>query len=247
MLVVGYVIFDNRFTQTKDGLASMSRWARLSFSKELGEDIMEKCSNCGGLIDSVDTSDGGSRWIHPPSHTRASCNNPVPGMGLTETIQLYYTHPQQYAVWARKENQYTPNGVGYTGNAILHGLRMQATIHWNNCSNEQCKNCLAIGQDTANRYMQELANGRHDLHPKDDSEVHILAFDIHNVEAHAGRHGRPGIMTCTYVVGPGSGAACYCYELAYQQWLKQPKPEVKTKAELIIVSPDDMYYEPRYE
>lgn len=209
---------------------------------------LEKCFNCGGLIERINIGEGdGQRWTHPSSQTRARCDNPMPGMGLIETIQLYYAHPQQYAVWARPENRYTPNGRGYTDNAILHGLRMQATVHWNNCPNTQCKNCLPVGQDTANRYMEELANGRHDLHPSDDSDVHTLAFDIHNIEANAGKHGRPGVMTCTYVVGAGSSNACHCYEQGYQQWLKKRAQEVQTKAAWVTVSSDDMYYEPRYE
>lgn len=210
---------------------------------------LEKCSNCGGLIklEQYVGSSGGALWTHPTSVGRASCNNPMPGMGLIETIKLYYAHPQQYAVWARPENRYTPNGRGYTDNAILHGLRMQATVHWNNCPNTQCKNCLAVGQNTANGYMLELANGRHDLHPDNDNDVHTLAFAIHDAKANSTSHGRPGVMTCTYVVGAGSSKACDCYEQGYQQWLQKIAQDSQAKAALVVVSPEDMYYEPRYE
>jgi hypothetical protein len=157
----------------------------------------------------------------------------------------------QYAEWARPENRYTPNGRGYTDNAILHGLRMQATVHWNNCPKSKCGNCLEVGRDTANRYMLELVNGRHDLHPDDDQEVHMLAFEIHNKMLEEGTHvgpGKPGMMTCPYIVAEGSFRACDCYNRGWARWITQYKQKLEQQViALTPFDPDDMHYEPRYE
>ena len=159
-------------------------------------------------------------------------------MGLIELIQEYWSIPQTYATWALD-----PKAVIYTPNAILHGLRFQATIHYNNCENGCDGRCLKNGKATADTYMQELANGRHDLHPYDDNDVHMLAFEIHN----ASGHGRSGVMTCTYVVGP-HGETCQCYEYGYQLWLKKKADEVlQEKIKNTPIDLEDMYYEPRYD
>lgn len=197
---------------------------------------LEKCKNCGGILILI-----ANRWQHDTSAYRTSCGNGEPGMGLSETIEAYWKLPLVYATWALPlVNDYT-----YTLNAILHGLQMQATIHWNNCAISKCGNCLELGRETANRYTRELANGRHDLHPKDDQEVHMIAFDIHNAETSIHpAHGRSGIMTCTYAIN-GGNAACSCYERGYKAWLALTAQ--KAKQVLITIDPDDMHYEPRYE
>jgi hypothetical protein len=202
---------------------------------------MEKCFACGGMIK---LEQNNTDWAHIRSNGAPACNNPRPGMGLIETINDYYAHPESYSEsWER---------LHYTDNAILHGLRMQATVHWNNCPKGACKNCLSIGQSTADRYMKELTNGRYDLHPNDNDRVYIIAFDIHNEKVKNGTHspdrGKPGVMTCTYVVGPGSSEACSCYEEAYKQWLLLG---VSHASQAIItalaIDPDEMHYEPRFE
>ncbi len=198
---------------------------------------IEKCKNCGVII----TRDEGhpNLWIHRPTQNAPACLTGEPGMGLLETIQVHWKNPLQYATWARKVYDDAPD---YTPNAILHGLQMQATIHWNICNDNIC-NCESIGKSTADGYMLQLANGRHDLHPHDDQDVHMLAFEIHNKSG----HGRPGVMTCTYVVGAGSSNACECYELGYREWLQKKSQE----AEMKVITPtpfdpDDAWYEPRF-
>lgn len=206
---------------------------------------IERCKNCEVIIEQTNGS-----WKHRTSTDRGTqnaCNNPEIGIGLHELVLEYWREPQLYATWAIciGSPQYSPN-------CILGALQFQATIHWNRCGNSCNGRCTSAAKQQADNYMAERANGRHDLHPTEDQEVHMLAFEIHNKRVEEGTHvpnrGRPGVMTCTYIVGPGSSEACDCYNRGYARWILQEKkiPEHRIMA-ITPIDPDDMHYEPRFD
>lgn len=206
---------------------------------------IERCKNCEVII--IQQSNGS--WEHRISRgsgTENACNNPEIGMGLHELILEYWRAPQLYAVWA-----HLPGTIQYSRNCILNALQFQATIHWNSCGNSCNAHCTNAAKRQADGYMEQCKNGRHDLHPTDDQDVHMLAFEIHNKRLADGIHeipGRPGVMTCTYVVGTGSSEACDCYNRGYTHWIlqKQQILEHRIMANTPI-DPDDRHYEPRFE
>lgn len=210
---------------------------------------VEKCKNCGLLI--VQRDDGS--WMHQIS-TRIggqhACGlNGEPGMGLTEMINQYRSAPGIYANWV-------PSSDAYTSNCIQHSLVQQATIHWNCCSKTDLRcidaRCTQFAKSQADMYMQQLANGRHDLTVEDDREVHSLAFKIHDKRIADGTHvlltgrraGREGVLTATYVVGPGSSEACDCYEQAFERWVKDKEMKALMS---IPMDPEDLHWEERFD
>jgi hypothetical protein len=202
-----------------------------------------KCKNCGFIM--INDPGAPTLWTHRRTGQElVSCSNTEPGMDLPEVVAVYFKNPRIYATWAFKENPYTcvPGDMEYTENAILHGLRMQATIHWNNCTIEKCNRCRDVGRDTANTYMKGLAKGRHDLHPHDDDEVFRLAFRIHDTAG----HGKPGIMTPSYTPGTSSNSHCDCYERGYELWLPNKKAKI-TDTSIIYNTEDDYFFEPRLD
>lgn len=197
---------------------------------------LERCKNCGVTMDNRDGS-----WIHQIRHFQQPvCINPEPGISLSEMVQQYWDNPPRYTNWIAR----SPD-IFFTKNCILSALQQQAVIHWNNCANSCIARCEDVAQQHAITYMAQLDYGRHDLHPHDDSTVHMMAFEIHN--ALGSDHGRPGIMTCNYIGGPTFGK-CDCYEQGYQKWLKKIISD-KEKATMAAtpINFEDMHYEPRFE
>lgn len=209
---------------------------------------IERCKNCEVILEQQPNGSWKHRtYASNGASIQNACNNPEVGIGLHELVLEYWREPQLYATWA-----IPIDSLLYSPNCILSALQFQATIHWNSCGNSCNGRCTEAAKRHADSYMAERANGRHDLHPTEDQEVHMLAFEIHNIRVADGTHvpmgGRPGVMTCTYVVGTGSSEACDCYERGYTRWLLQKKQirehRITTKTP---IDPDDMYYEPRFD
>lgn len=201
---------------------------------------MERCQGCGLKIE---LRKGMSIWSHMRKRSGEldePCGYPRPGMGLIQMIHEYWGNPKLHAIWSKGLSSYTEF-------AILHALRQQATIHWNNCSNTCNHHCEAAAEQHADSYMLELKRGRHDLHPYDDDEVHSAAFEIHNKLVAIGEHlpsrARAGAMTCTYITGPGSSERCNCYEQAYRHW----KLDHIQREGLKPVKIDDLYWSERFD
>lgn len=182
-----------------------------------------------------------SRWAHlslSMSLYVGHIKEALDRMAMADLIKLineYYSNPLQYATWT---------SPSYTPNAVLHGLRWQATIHYNTCKVVCSKHCVKLGKDHADRYMVDLSNGRHDLHPDEDDVVSNIAFAIHNIAVEKDpKHGRRGIMTNTYVRGFGSSEACQCYELGYQEWLKRSRERTLLT---VPIDPDEVRWTERF-
>ena len=135
-----------------------------------------------------------------------------------------------------------------SANTIAYGQLWELTLHYNNCGTVCDHKCESGARNLVRERLECIIRGMPDVHPDIDSEIWLIAFELHKSETvHAlSSSTMPDTITPTWSK-ENRTLVCNCYELATHQYNEQKKSKaLEADVKIIPYDPEDRWYEPRY-